>query len=98
MLARLNYFNVGLFGEVLAMAGPLLLWALIDRRRLGLNRAVVALLLIASLAALASLFLTFSKSGYLATTVADRAPAADRALLAAAARRSSWPPVSSPLC
>jgi O-antigen ligase len=68
MLARLNYFNVGLFGEVLAMAGPLLLWALIDRRRLGLNRAVVALLLIASLAALASLFLTFSKSGYLATT------------------------------
>ena len=67
MLARLNYFNVGLFGEVLAMAGPLLLWALIDRRRLHLNRAVVALLSLASLAALASLFLTFSKSGYLST-------------------------------
>ena len=68
MLARLNYFNVGLFGEVLAMAGPLLLWALIDRRRLNLNRAVVALLAAASLAALVSLFLTFSKSGYVSTT------------------------------
>jgi O-antigen ligase len=67
MLARLNYFNVGLFGEVLAMAGPLLVWALIDRRRLQLNRTVVVLLALASLAALASLFLTFSKSGYLAT-------------------------------
>lgn len=66
LLARINYFNVGLFGEVLAMASPLLLWTLIARRSLHLHRLVVAVLVIASLAGLASLFLTFSKSAYLA--------------------------------
>jgi O-antigen ligase len=67
LFSRITYFNVGLFGEMLAMATPLLLWALLARRRLRLNRAIVALLAVATLAALASLFLTFSKSAYLAT-------------------------------
>jgi O-antigen ligase len=67
LFSRLTYFNVGLFGAILAMAMPLLLAALVARRRLGLNRAVVAVLLVALAACLASLFLTFSKSAWLAT-------------------------------
>lgn len=67
LFSRITYFNVGLFGEMLAMAMPLLLAALIGRRRFGLSRPVVALLAVATLIALAGLFLTFSKSAYLST-------------------------------
>jgi O-antigen ligase len=67
LFSRITYFNVGLFGEMLAMAMPLLLAALVARRRLDLRRSVVLLLAAAMVTALASLFLTFSKSAYLAT-------------------------------
>jgi O-antigen ligase len=66
--SRITYFNVGLFGEMLAMALPLLLATLLAHRRghLQLRRAVVALLIAALAVSLISLFLTFSKSAYLA--------------------------------
>ena len=65
--ARITYFNVGLFGEMLAMALPLLAVVLLARRRLDLGRAAVGLVVAAILVCLVSLFLTFSKSAYLAT-------------------------------
>ncbi|MGD0123064.1 MAG: O-antigen ligase family protein [Candidatus Limnocylindrales bacterium] len=65
--SRITYFNVGLFGEMLAMALPLLIVALLARRRLNLGRAAVGLLVAVILVCLVSLFLTFSKSAYLAT-------------------------------
>ena len=66
--SRITYFNVGLFGEMLAMALPLLLATMLAHRRghLQLRRAVVALLIAALAVSLISLFLTFSKSAYLA--------------------------------
>jgi O-antigen ligase len=67
LFSRITYFNVGLFGEMLAMATPLLIAAIAGRRLLNLRRWVVLLLVIVTLTALASLFLTFSKSAYLAT-------------------------------
>ena len=67
LFSRLTYFNVGLFGEVLAMAAPLVLGAIFARRYLGLSRFAVAVLLLALAVGGASLFLTFSKSAYLAT-------------------------------
>jgi O-antigen ligase len=67
LFSRVTFFNVGLFGEMLAMAVPLLLAALLASRLLHLRRAAVALLAVATLIALASLFLTFSKSAYLST-------------------------------
>jgi O-antigen ligase len=65
--SRLTYFNVGLFGEMLAMAAPLVLGALAARRQLGLGRWAVTVLTIALAVSTAALFLTFSKSAYLAT-------------------------------
>jgi O-antigen ligase len=67
LFSRLTYFNVGLFGEMVAMAAPLLLGAIAARRYLRLNRGVVGALAIALAIGGASLFLTFSKSAYLAT-------------------------------
>ena len=66
--SRLTYFNVGLFGEMLAMALPLFVVALTAHHRglLPLRRTIVALLLAALAVSLVSLFLTFSKSAYLA--------------------------------
>jgi O-antigen ligase len=64
--SRITYFNVGLFGEMLAMALPLLLAALVGRRRFGLSRAVVALLIASVAVCVVALLLTFSKSGYVA--------------------------------
>jgi O-antigen ligase len=66
LFSRIDYFNVGLFGEMLAMALPLLLTLLIARRRLRLGRGVLLLLAAALLVCIASLFLTFSKSAYVA--------------------------------
>jgi O-antigen ligase len=69
LIARITYFNVGLFGEMLAMALPLLLAVLLAHRRhlVNLGRVTVVLLLAALLIDLASLVLTFSKSAYLAS-------------------------------
>ncbi|MGD0862227.1 MAG: O-antigen ligase family protein [Candidatus Limnocylindrales bacterium] len=68
LFSRLTYFNVGLFGELLAMATPLLLGVIAARRHLGLNRRAIAVVLVCLAICGASLFLTFSKSAWLATT------------------------------
>jgi O-antigen ligase len=67
--SRITYFNVGLFGEMLAMAMPLLLATLLAQRRghLHLPQGVVAVLISTLAVSVVSLFLTFSKSAYLAT-------------------------------
>ncbi len=67
--SRITYFNVGLFGEMLAMTMPLLLATLLAQRRghLHLPQGVVALLMSTLAVSVVSLFLTFSKSAYLAT-------------------------------
>jgi O-antigen ligase len=49
------------------MAAPLIVGALLCRRTLGLSKAVALLLLVAALVAVPALFLTFSKSGWMAT-------------------------------
>lgn len=69
LFSRINYFNVGLFGEMLAMAMPVLLAVLLAHRRgyVRLGRPALGLIVVAIVLALASLFLTFSKSAYLAT-------------------------------
>ena len=67
VFSRLTFFNVGLLGEMMAMAAPLIVGALLCRRTLGLSKAIVAILLVAGLVSVPALFLTFSKSGWLAT-------------------------------
>jgi hypothetical protein len=66
LFSRITYFNVGLFGEMVAMAVPLLSAALLARRHLRLSRWAVLGIGIALVASLVSLFFTFSKSAYLA--------------------------------
>jgi O-antigen ligase len=66
----LTYNNVGLFGELLAMAVPLLIGVLLARRSLRLSASTLALLGVALVACLAGLFFTFSKSAWLATSIA----------------------------
>jgi O-antigen ligase len=66
----LTYNNVGLLGEVLAMAVPLLIGVLLARRSLRLPTSTTLVLLLALAAGLAGLFLTFSKSAWLATSIA----------------------------
>jgi O-antigen ligase len=70
LFTRLTYFTAGLFGGMLAMAVPLLLGALAARRHLRLSRPAAVVLVAAVAACLAGLFLTFSKSGWLATSAA----------------------------
>ncbi len=65
--SRINYFNVGLFGEMLALAMPILIVAILARRHLHLGRTAVLVIVAAIMVCLVSLFLTFSKSAYLAT-------------------------------
>jgi hypothetical protein len=69
LFSRVTYFNIGLFGEMLAMTTPLLLALLLAHRNryLHLHRAVVVLLVAALPIDFASLFLTFTKSAYLGT-------------------------------
>jgi len=70
LFARLTFFNVGLFGEMLAMALPILVGLLIARRRLHLDgRPITAVLIVAVILCVASLYLTFSKSGWIAAAV-----------------------------
>ena len=68
LFSRLTYFNVGLFGEMLAISLPPLLGLLLAHRRgyLRLPRAVLVLLIATLPVDLLGLFLTFSKSAYLA--------------------------------
>jgi O-antigen ligase len=66
----LTYNNVGLLGELLAMAVPLILGVLLARRSLRLTWSSSVLLLVALVACMAGLFLTFSKSAWLATAIA----------------------------
>jgi hypothetical protein len=69
LFSRITYFNVGLFGEMLALTLPLLLALLLAHRNgyLRLNRAVVVLLVAAVPVDLVALFLSFTKSAYLAS-------------------------------
>ncbi len=66
----LTYNNVGLLGELLAMAVPLLIGVMLARRSLRLPTSTSAILLGALAACVAGLFLTFSKSAWLATSIA----------------------------
>ena len=64
-LSRLVYFNVGIFGNLLAMALPLLLaWLLLRRRGFG-PRLSYVIVVPAIVVSLLCLYLTFSKSGWL---------------------------------
>jgi O-antigen ligase len=65
--SRLPYFNVGLFGVIVAMVVPLLIGALATRRSLRFSRAVTIVLAAALLLTLSGLFFSFSKSAWLAT-------------------------------
>jgi O-antigen ligase len=69
-LARLTYFNVGLYGEMLAMALPLLVVVLMVRRRLGLPGWATALLVLGLLVCLLGLYATFSKSAWIGSLLA----------------------------
>ncbi len=69
VFSLLTYSNVGLLGEVLAMAVPLMVGALIGRKALKLSWTVTVLVGIALLLSLVGLFLTFSKSAWLGTAV-----------------------------
>ncbi len=70
LFARLTFFNVGLFGEMLAMALPVLVGLLIARRRLHLDdRPITAVLIVAVILGVASLSQTVSKSGWVAAAV-----------------------------
>jgi hypothetical protein len=68
LFSRLTYFNVGLFGEMLAMTTPFLLGLLLANRfgYCHLPRLVVVALAVTIPVDLVSLLLTFSKSAYLA--------------------------------
>jgi O-antigen ligase len=69
LFSRITYFNVGLFGEMLALTLPLLLALLLAHRNgyLRLNRTVRVLLVAAVPVDVAALFLSFTKSAYLAS-------------------------------
>jgi O-antigen ligase len=69
-LARLTYYNVGIYGDMLAMALPLLVVLLIARRRLGLPGWATAALALGLLVCLVGLYVTFSKSAWIGSVVA----------------------------
>jgi hypothetical protein len=69
-LAHFTYYNVGIYGDMLAMALPLLVVALLARRRLGLRTWMVALLLVGLVFSLIGLYATFSKSAWIGTIAA----------------------------
>lgn len=69
VFARVTYFNVGLFGVVLAMVVPLVVGILACRRSLRLRPRATRMLVAVLAACLVGLFLTLSKSAYLATAL-----------------------------
>jgi O-antigen ligase len=69
LFSRITYFNIGLFGEMLAMTLPLLLVLLLAHRNryLRLPTPIVAVLIAAVPIDVVALFLTFTKTAYLAS-------------------------------
>jgi O-antigen ligase len=67
--AHTTYFNVGLFGVIVAMVVPLLVGVLAARHSLRLGRWTVSLVVAMLGLTLAGLFFSFSKSAWLATSV-----------------------------
>jgi hypothetical protein len=69
-LAHFTYYNVGIYGDMLAMALPLLVVVLFARGWLGLPRWSVVLLLAGLLFSLIGLYETFSKSAWIGALAA----------------------------
>jgi O-antigen ligase len=69
-LAHFTYYNVGIYGDMLAMALPLLLVSILAWRELGLRRWSLALLLIGLVFSLIGLYETFSKSAWVGAVAA----------------------------
>jgi O-antigen ligase len=67
LFARASFYNVGLFAAVAAMTVPFVIAGLAGRRSLGLPRWAVALLIAALAASVAGLFLSLSKSAWIAS-------------------------------
>jgi len=68
-ISHLTYYNVGIYGDMLAMAMPLLVAGLALRSRLGLAPWVTVLLLIGVVADIAGTYATFAKSAWLGVIV-----------------------------
>lgn len=64
-LARFTYFNVGIFGDMLAMALPLLAGAVLLRRGVRFRVAALVLLILAVAISMVAAYLTYSKSAWL---------------------------------
>lgn len=69
VFARVTYFNVGLYGVILAMVVPLVVGILACRRSLRLRPWATRMLVAVLATCLVGLFLTLSKSAYLATAL-----------------------------
>ena len=68
--AHFTYYNVGIFGDALAMVIPIAIAGLFVRRPLGLGRWATIALVAMLLVLMGALYLTFSKSAWLGTLVA----------------------------
>lgn len=69
-LAHLTYFNIGLYGEMLAMALPLTFAVLLVRHVLGLRPWATGLILLGFALSVFGLYVTFSKSAWIGAIVA----------------------------
>lgn len=68
-LARFTYYNVGIFGDILAMSTPLLLGVAILRRGLRPSRRAVIAAVVALGVSLIAVYLTYSKSAWVGVYV-----------------------------
>jgi O-antigen ligase len=68
-LARLTYYNVGIFGDMLAMTIPLLVGGLLVRRALRVPRWGAVLLLLGLAICFVGLYMTLTKSAWLGAAV-----------------------------
>ena len=69
MFARVGYFNVGLYGVIVAMVVPLVVGSLAARHTLRLSKPMVGLLLFGLALTMTGLFFSLSKSAWLATSL-----------------------------
>lgn len=69
-LAHFTFYNVGIYGDALAMTIPLAIAGLLSWRAIGLRRSVAIGLAVALAVLLGGLYLTFSKSAWLGTALA----------------------------
>lgn len=69
-LAHFTFYNVGIYGDALAMTIPLAIAGLLWRREVGLRRSIAVGLAVGLAILLAGLYLTFSKSAWLGTAFA----------------------------